>query len=212
MNHAPVDKNTHLDVSPFEMQKIIEPALEEILGDAILNCLLAKTEFKKYEDSLEGGHHENPGVDVNTLQASLEEMFGQHAGSGLTLQVGRASFKYLLQTHGNSLGFSSMPFRLLPLSRKIEEGSKALIDFLSEATHHSYQFEKTKNWYSWQITYKHSDPGITVPRPICMFIAGLLQETFYWMSAGQTYKVEEACCHDPDKQACTIRIERNPID
>jgi hypothetical protein len=212
MMSVPGDKKLHLDVSPFEMQKTIESALEEILGKAVLIRILTKNTFMKYGETLEGRAHGNLGVDLNSLQYLLEETFGQRAGSGLTFQVGRASFKYLLQTHGTSLGFSSMPFRLLPLSRKIDEGSQALVVFLSGTTPNSYKWEKTENLHSWQITYPLSNTGKTVPRPICMYVAGLLQEAFYWMSAGRTFKLEENCCHEPEKQVCTIRIERNPID
>ena len=212
MNPVPGDKNLHMELPPFEMHTIIEPALEEILGKEVLSRFLVENAFNKMGNPLDGGQQEKLVVDVNSLQQSLEELFGQQAGSGLTLQVGRASFKYLLQRHGSSLGFSSMSFRLLPLSRKIDEGSQAIVKFLSEATPHTFHWEKTEKWYSCQITYGSSELATAIPEPICMFVAGLLQETFSWMSAGRTYKLEEKCCHDPGKQVCTIRIGRNPID
>ena len=205
------ENKPHLDDTSFAMQQSSTLAMKEILGDEVTNTLFSRNDLMKPGYRFGESQNANPGLEINSLQSSLEDMFGEQAGSGLTLQIGRACFKYLIQACGDSLGFSSMSFRLLSLSRKIEVGSQSLVDFFTKTTSHSFHWEENEEWYTWHITYDHTDPCQSIPGPICMFIAGLLQETFYWMSAGQVYRVEETCCHAPGKQACTIRIYRKPI-
>ncbi len=194
------------------MSQIIKPAMDEILGLEVVNQLQEKASLIMDGQKIQGSQDLNPVVDVHSIQASLVEMYGCQAGSGLTIQIGRTCFQNLLRYHGTDLGLSEMPFRLLPLSRKIDQGSEILANFFSEVTNQEIAWEKSESDFTWQIRNPQDNSTKTVSSPICMLVRGMLQEAFYWMSSGRTFIFRENCCHRPGEQACTIQIESKPID
>ena len=206
------DENASKEKYSEWMSKSIKPALDEILGSEVVNQLQTKTSLLREGPKTKEIRELNPMVDIHSIQSSLVEMFGCQAGSGLTIQIGRACFQNLLRYHGTDLGLSQMPFRLLPLSQKIDQGSEILANFFSDVTHQDITWEKSENTFTWQIQNPQDNSTQTVSSPICMLVRGMLQEAFYWMSSGRTFIIKEDCCHRPGEQACTIQIERNPID
>jgi len=48
--------------------------------------------------------------------------------------------------------------------------------------------------------------------PCCHLAVGIIQESLYWVSGGRNFTVQEIACIARGDEACTIAIDKKPLD
>jgi len=195
------------------MGRIILLGMEEIIGPAKVRTLVDQANLS---DPVRPGITGNQGSGIpvdehNPLQSCLENEYGLAAGRGLALRSGRASFRHLLCEFGKELGLTDLEFRLLPLAGRLRNGSQALAGLFNRFTDQQIKVELEKDHILWNIKPSYEVDRFHLGSPACQFMVGMLQEALYWVSGGKTFQVEEAHCISCGSTACSIRIQKDPI-
>jgi hypothetical protein len=189
-------------------------ALEETVDHTGLNAVL----------NLAGLHHLinnyppnnlDPGfpfAHMGALHASLEELYGPRGGRGLALRAGRACFKHGLREFGPTLGISDLTYRLLPLPMKLKVGGEAAARTLNRFSQQAIRLEEDSEGHVWIIERCGLCWGRQTEAPCCHLAVGILQESWFWVSGGKNYLVEETACIARGDPACILRIDRHPLD
>ncbi len=148
----------------------------------------------------------------------LKVMYGERGGDGLAVRIGRAAFRSVLKHLGEQAGFRATEFRLLPASRRLENGLRILARMVGEECGGKVAVSDEGAYWLWRIDRSRSNGGtllgsVRLPgdNP-CYLIAGLLQEFTTWAGGGRFYPVVETECLASGSPACLYRIEKRPID
>ena len=130
----------------------------------------------------------------------LQQRYGQTAGAGLALRMGRAFARHALPFLIPEAGFHHADFRFLPWQRKLPEGLTRLSALASR-------------WFSAEITVQPTSQAVLWRAASCPFGAGLctpwvgfLQEALYWLSGGHWFAISPA----PDN-AQVFRVPWQPL-
>jgi hypothetical protein len=117
--------------------RIVLTALEDIMGSHGVNAVLNLAQL----DHLVNNYPPNnlqlgfSFADFGILEESLEKMFGERGGRGLSLRAGRETFKYLLKEFMPVIGIADLAMRALPLSIKLKIG----LDIFAESFNRFFQ-------------------------------------------------------------------------
>jgi predicted hydrocarbon binding protein len=150
--------------------------------------------------------------NISAIYAALEELYGPRGGQGVAIRCGRVSFKYILREFGPDIGLSDPAFRLLPPHSKIREGLIILANVFNQSSDQSIRVEETDTNYLWHIERCPICWGRHSNTPVCHGVVGMLQEALYWVSGGKFFSVEEYLCVARGDPACTVRIDREPLE
>jgi predicted hydrocarbon binding protein len=194
--------------------RIVALALEEIIGRPDLEALLKLASLPKCAHLITPAQGE-PSLSFNQfsrLHAALEEMFGSRGAGGIALRAGRASFKHVLRQFSTELGITDLSFRLLPLAAKLETGTQALADLFNHSGEKQVRVEMDDRYLYWHIAGCPLCWQRKAPAPTCHSAVGFLQAALYWVSSGKTYTISETHCIACGDEACTILIERKPLE
>ena len=199
---------------PNKMGRIILQAMEEVIGhigvNAVLNLANINHRINNYPtNDLEKGFS---FVELSKIQDALEGLYGPRGGRGLALRTGRVCFKYGLREFGPLLGATDIAFRLLPSDPKLRVGADLFAEAFNKYSDQRVRVEEQTDRFLWHIDrcpicWKRQTDG-----PVCHLAVGILQESLYWASGGKVYNVEEIKCIAMGDPACTIVIEKKPLD
>ncbi len=150
--------------------------------------------------------------DVCQFQEAVEASFGPRGGRGVLCRSGRAAFKRFLPGFWAHLGMTNLQYRLMPTPARIKIGLRALAQAMAEMYDQEIEVEDTADLWTWRMKtcphcYERQSRG-----PVCDFAVGVLQEYLSWTSSGRFYMVEEVECLSAGGQACTIQIQKRPLD
>jgi predicted hydrocarbon binding protein len=183
-------------------------SLEETVGEEEIRLLAEGVE--NHEQNHSSG--EGPFSDIRQVLSAMEKWFGQLGSKGLSIQAGRNAFNVLLQENGEELGWFSQRFRLLPKTKRIEEGLASLVKWLANLCGTSLRIEEDEtNWcwiaddFAWQELGNDS-------LDMCFFSQGLLQEFMLWASGGRVHLVNVASCALDGDQTCMLQIKKQPME
>jgi predicted hydrocarbon binding protein len=198
---------------PQRMGRIILLAMEEVLGHEGTRTILRQAPLASYLDNIPDARSDKTFSfeTVSGLIESLEQAYGPQGGHGTALRIGRACFQYGLREYGSMLGLTEMAFRLLPLSSKLNVGSKTFADLFNKHTDQVVRVEEKDGKILWHIERCPLCWGRHTTEPVCHLAVGLLQESLYWLSGGKIFNVEETACIGHGDPACTIVIDQSPI-
>jgi predicted hydrocarbon binding protein len=199
---------------PNKMGRILLLGMQEILGTQGLNAILSACELPAWSDTYppDDMRREFAFSDLGRVQAALEQIYGPRGGRGLALRAGRAAFKFGLREFGEQLGLNDTSFRLLPLSEKLPRGAEIFAGLFNGFSDQRVRVETSETLILWHIERcpvcweRHS------PDVLCHLAVGVLQEALYWLSGGKSFMVEETACIARGDPACTIAINRQPLD
>lgn len=199
---------------PNKMGRIILLGMEEIVGRNGLNAVLNMAELAELAANLPSNNLERGFAfeQLSSIQASLEKMYGPRGGQGVALRTGRACFKYGLREFGSLMGLTNTAFHLLPLQEKILLGASLFADIFNNYSDQRVHIEDTGAQILWHIDRCAVCWGRQAEGPICHLAVGILQEALYWVSGGRYFCVEETRCIARGDQACTIVIEKKPLE
>lgn len=198
---------------PQLMGRIMLQSMEEIIGRAGVHSILTLASRGEFIENYPpaDGDRSFAFESVSALQIALEQAYGPRGGRVLALRIGRSCFNYGLREYGSQMGLTGMPFRLLPLTTKLQVGAEA---FAGLFNHHSDQVVRVEENETHLLWHNERCPlcwDRKAAEPVCHLAVGLLQESLYWLSGGKIFEVEEICCIARGDPACTFRIDRQPI-
>jgi predicted hydrocarbon binding protein len=199
---------------PNNMGRIILQSMEEVIGhigvNAVLNLANLNHRINNYPpNDLEKGFN---FIELSKIQEALEGLYGPRGGRGLALRTGRVCFKYGMREFGALLGATDISFRLLPSDPKLRAGADLFAEAFNNYSDQRVRVEEQADRFLWHIDRcpicwkRHADT------PVCHLAVGILQESLYWASSGKVYNVEETACIAMGDPACTIVIEKRPLD
>jgi predicted hydrocarbon binding protein len=199
---------------PNRMGRTMLESMEEVLGrNEFLGVLnLAGQNALTAPLPADNPEREFSFETISALQAGLELAYGPRGGRGAAQRIGRAAFKYGLREFGATLGLTEISFRLLPLRAKLRTAGQAFADLLNAQSVPHVRFEETDGRLLWHIEHCPLCLGRHTDGAACHFMVGLLQESFYWLSSGKIFRVEETQCLAHGGNACVIEIQTTPLD
>ncbi len=151
-------------------------------------------------------------AQLDRLQSALEAEYGSRGGQGLSVRIGRASFKFLLGAFGAEKGLTEPAFRLLPLKEKMEKGGEVLAGLFNSYTDLRILQEQDDDYMYWHIQQEPQGSEFpTGAAPRCHLPLGMLQEALYWVSAGKVFEVEQKLGGSNSRPACTLLVRRTPL-
>ena len=199
---------------PNKMGRIILQSMEEVIGhigvNAVLNLANLNYRLNNYPpNDLEKGFN---FLELSKIQEALESLYGPRGGRGLALRTGRVCFKYGLREFGPLIGATDIAFRLMPSDPKLRAGADIFAEAFNKYSDQRVRVEEQDDRFLWHIErcpicWKRQTDG-----PVCHLAVGILQESLYWASGGKVYNVEEIACVAMGAPACTILIEKKPLD
>lgn len=198
---------------PNRIGRIYLEAMEEVMGRNGLNALLNLTGLKEYIQELppENLDRAFDFSDFSNLNKGLDDIYGPRGGRGLALRGGRATFARGLKGFGALAGVGDLAFKVLPLATKIRIGLPAMARVF---TQFSDQMTRVESFDDYHLYYIDRCPvcwGRESDRQICYVAVGLLQEGLRWVSGGLEFRVEEVDCIAMGAEACTFKIDKDPI-
>jgi predicted hydrocarbon binding protein len=199
---------------PNKIGRIFLLSYEEVIGQAAFIAVLKMAGMQHMIGTIPVNNlkREFRFNDLASIHETLEKIYGPHAGRGLAIKSGQVSFKYGLQELGSPLGITSLTYRLLPLSKKIEHGIRTLTKILNRYTGDNVQLRDDPDHYFIDITHCPLCWQRTTETPCCHFMIGLFQEFLFWVSGGKNFRVEETTCIATGQSSCTFKIARHPLD
>jgi predicted hydrocarbon binding protein len=206
--------NDHSLVCSFKIGRGVLEGVQEIIGKAGVNAIfnLAHLSHLLPTNGIKKFDHNFSFEDLSAIQQALEELYGPRGGRGVALRSGRVFFKYFLRAMGDSMSMTTLDFRLLPTHQRVKSGLTSMASTLSDLCSMRIEvWEDSEAWH-WQADQcpwcwkRHMDECM------CHFNVGMLQEYMTWAGGGKIYHVLETECIARGGPACTIRIEKQPID
>ncbi len=215
------------DLSSQRTERILLEAMEEVLGEQGLRSVLRAAQ--SLSDGGAGGVEvstailwpENEPIPFGALDSSpaflscllaaFEDVYGNLAGRGLALRVGRAAFPYALREYGDDLGLTGTGFRLLPFPSKIRTFGAALTSLVNKSGEKRILIEEQGDRLLVHLLRCPLCSDREGGETVCLLAVGLAEESLYWMSGGKTFQVEEIACAARGDARCTLQINQAPI-
>jgi V4R domain len=199
---------------PNKMGRIILQAMEEVIGhigvNAVLNLANLNHRINNYPpNDLEKKYQFS---ELSKIQEALEGLYGPRGGRGLALRTGRVCFKYGLKEFGPLVGADDIAFRLLPSDPKLRAGADIFAETFNKFSDQRVRVEEQADRFLWHIDRCPICWKRQMDSPVCHLAVGILQESLYWASGGKVYNVEETACIAMGDPACSIVIEKKPLD
>ncbi len=199
---------------PNKMGRIILLAMEEIMGRNGVNAALNLAKMRHLINNYPPNNFDRQFRfdDIGAIMQSLDDMYGPRGGRGLALRAGRACFKYGLKEFGPVLGIADLAFRLLPLNMKLKVGAEVFADTFNKYTDQRVRLSDDEDQIFWHNERCPICWGRKTDIPCCHLAVGILQESLYWVSGGKNFSVQEIACIARGDDACTIVIDKKPMD
>ena len=200
--------------NPNKMGRIILLSLEEVIGHVGVNAVLylANLHYRINHYPPNDLEKAFSFEELSKIQEALENLYGPRGGRGLALRTGRVCFKYGLREFGPLLGATDIAFRLLPSDPKLRMGADIFSEAFNKYSDQRVRVEEQDNQFLWHIDRCPICWNRQADSPVCHLAVGILQESLYWASGGKVYNVEEIGCIAMGDPACTILIEKKPLD
>ena len=199
---------------PQRMERVLHLAMGEVLGSeglrSLLECAGLEAGSTTGEEFDEGGGFASS--KFNRVLAALEQQYGGPAGRGLALRIGRSCFRYGLSEYGNSLGVTTLSFRLLPFPVKVKTFASGLADLFNSMAPGCVRVEEGDGKVRWLMENCPFCHGQHAEQGICTLPAGLAEEALYWLSGGKMFQVEEVACMARGDPACILQVDETPLD
>ncbi len=198
---------------PNKMGRIVLTAMEGIMGQHGVNAVLNLAHLPHLVDNYPPNNLARgfPFAEFSAIQQSLDDMYGERGGRGLSLRAGRESWKYALQSFMPVLGITDLAVRMLPLGIKIKIGLDVFAETFNKFSDQKVRLGEDEENYLWIIERCPVCWERTTSSPACHLAVGLLEESLGWVSRGKRFKVEEISCIATGDKTCTIAISKKPI-
>lgn len=199
---------------PNKIGRIILLAMEEIMGRNGVNAVLNLAKLSHLINNYPPNNFDRyfRFEYVGSIHQALDDMYGPRGGRGLALRSGRACFKHGLKEFGPALGIADLAFRLLPLTMKLKVGAEVFAETFNKYTDQVVRVTDEEDRIVWHNERCPICWGRKSDTPCCHLAVGIIQESLYWVSGGKNFAVQEIACRARGDEACTIIIEKKPLD
>lgn len=200
-------------VYPNRLGRILLEAMEEVIGRNGLDALLTSAGQEQWigNPPASDSRAEIPFSAISNLLTRLEHQYGERAGRGIAIRIGRAALKYGMREYGSRLGLTKTAFRLLPVGAKIRSGGRMMAEFFNKQTDQRVSVDEKDGKLLWIIERCPMCWERHATEPVCQLAVGVLQESLYWLSSGRTFNVQETQCMAKGDPTCTIEIDQTPL-
>lgn len=208
MNEEPIERSY-----PNKFGRIVMLAMEEVLGRTGLNAVLNLAGLNQFVNQYPPNNFDLgfSNSDFSQMMDALDRLYGPVGGRGLSLRIGRATFKYGVREFGPIMGVSDLAFRLLPLRMKFKVGGEALAEVFHRYSDQDVSFEERED----QLLMRFEACPICFRRssslPCCFLVVGILQEALFWVSGGKNFLVEETECLACGDGACLFVVNKDSL-
>lgn len=166
-----------------------------ILADAALD-VLGQAEV----DNLALGTEENLSVDA--FMKSLQKHYGPTGSRGVAQRIGKAAFKYFLDSYGGELNLTTLDYRLLPSRKRVKTGLETVSRKLGEEFGTEILLESDDGAYYWRIA------DLDGAGDFAYLLAGMAQELMSWSGGGRVYSVRGML----DANECVLKMDQKPLE
>lgn len=183
---------------------ILRDSLLEIIGNDGVRLIWQSASWTS-TDSLSA-------TNLGRMEVALCNVFGQAAGEGLSLRVGRAALTQVICQMGPEMGLLDLDFRLQRARLRIRKGLECLAEVLWTPIGVQCELEEQVECWCWTLYPSQSYVSFNGRIPPTSFIKGLVQEYFAWSSGGKIYPVESHVLEKEDISAYAFRINKQPLE
>jgi hypothetical protein len=146
---------------------------------------------------------------ITDLYRSMVSCLGEHGAQGEAVQIGRYSFRYLLQLSDEDLHLADLQRKLLPSHERILTGLRSLAGLVGTALDIPVQVENQERSWVWAC----SDQNLVQElEQVSYFLVGMIQEFLSWSTSGRFYQVEHPSYLSDDTRGCLLVIHKVPLD
>lgn len=194
--------------------RIYLESIREIIGENGLSSILNYAHLSLLIDGFppDNLNKEFDFAQFSLINQTLEEIYGERGGRGLSLRVGRTTFDDVLKDYGALAGVGDLSFKILPMSKKISFGLNAMARIFSEKSDQITSLVETEDSYLYQIERCPVCWGRSgAERPVCYYMVGLLKEGLHWVSGGKEFAITETKCFALGDALCEFEILKTPI-
>ncbi len=135
---------------------------------------------------------ENPTRPWEDLLPTLCARYGEAAGLGLGLRIGRAFARQMIPHIAEETAFQAVEFRFLPWPRKMATGLRRLAALASAWFEMPVEVEAAPEAVLWMPQCCPFAPSAAEGAYRCTPWEGFLQEMLYWLSGGRLFAVRVA--------------------
>lgn len=146
--------------------------------------------------------------DMDGLRDAFIGLFGERACRGVMQRSGRASFLYFLREFGQSLGLTTLEYRLLTNPQRLRVGLEKLAQFFSDHCKIKVRLDQDdRRWY-WKMKASQTGAGCKSEEIFCQFSIGFLQDFLIWCGNDQNYRVSEVKLQENGESYNMVRIDK----
>lgn len=179
-------------------------AMAEVMGQHGLDETMALAHIQQAPpDTLD---RDFPFEQIASLNAALDDTYGQRGGRGMALRAGRAWFAQGMKSFGALSGIGDPAFRRLPLDDRLRLALQAQAEVFTRFSDQYSRVESAPDGFRFIIEASPFAWGLRTEKPVCHPLVGLLQECVRLASNGRDYTVRETHCIASGDPACVIVI------
>ncbi len=141
-------------------------------------------------------------IAVDAFMESLKRHYGPTGSRGVAQRIGKAAFKYFLNSYGSELNLTDLDYRLLPSKKRVKTGLETVSRKLGEEFGAQIQLDCDDGCYYWRIEGKD---GVG---DFAYVLAGMAQELMSWSGGGRVYNVRGMA----DAHACVLKMDQKPLE
>ncbi|MCJ7548472.1 MAG: hypothetical protein MUQ30_02180 [Anaerolineae bacterium] len=197
---------------PNKVSRNLLRAVQDVIGDRGTQAVLTTARLPELIEGMPPADFE-PGLthaEVGRLFEAVESVYGVSGGRRLVRQAGQASFKYWIEGFGSIVGLADVAFRVLPLKLRVKIGIEVVAKISNRYSGQRVVLGEGRDSYFVVLERCGFCEGQRADAPICAFPVGLLEETLFWISRGNSFSVEETSCIACGDPVCTICIGKEP--
>lgn len=141
-------------------------------------------------------------ITVDAFMESLKKHYGPTGSRGVAQRIGKAAFKYFLDSYGSELNLTNLDYRLLPRGKRVKTGLETVSRKLGEEFGAQIHLDSDDGAYYWRIAGKTSVGDFTY------LLAGMAQELMSWSGGGRVYNVRGLT----DTNECVLKMDQKPLE
>jgi hypothetical protein len=188
--------------------------MEAVFGKDRLEEVLIAGRLSEANKPLPPGNLDKkfPFEHVSGLMAAIEKVYGERPGRALQARVGRTAFGSGLKEFDPLLGIADLPLRLMPLGMKFRVGLDVFQRVFNQFSDQVVRLSEDDRHLLWIIERCPVCWGRRTDDVCCHLALGILEEAIFWGTGGKRFGIVETACVARGDPACTIAIDRQPLE
>ncbi len=199
---------------PNRISRILLRAVRDVMDENAWDAVLATARLTHLADTLPPPDFK-AGLsfeEMGRLSEAIESIRGIREGRRMLRHAGRASFQYWIEGFERSVGFADFALRLLPVPFRVRLGLEVMAEIFNRYSGQHVTLSAEGQHYSFVLDTCGFCRRPPTESPACSFVVGLLDEVLFWFSRGARFLVEETSCVACGDSACTLTVDKVPLE